>query len=147
MLKVPIMRQPHDMACLPTCIRAVLAYHGYAISDDEAATVCRSGRGGAAAELAVDGLVEWGLDAELRQFDNVGDLGDAVEDGQPVVAILQHPAGGTHAVVVCEVAADTVTVMDPDLGDYVQLPTRRFEALWRPVQGDALLVGRAPQRP
>ncbi len=143
MLKVPLVRQPNDTACLPTCVRAVLAYRGFRLSHDDVAEMCRTQKTGSAAELAVDGLIEAGIDAELHQFDGMVELQAALEDGRPVVAILQHLSGGTHAVVVCEISADTVTVMDPALGDYVELPVQRFEAFWAPIQSEGMLIGKA----
>ena len=40
MLRIPLIRQPDDVACLPTCIRVVLAYRGIPLSAEDAAQTC-----------------------------------------------------------------------------------------------------------
>lgn len=146
MLRIPRLRQPNSVACLPTCVRAVLAYHGRQVSDDEAAEMCRTDSAGTVADLAVQGLAEAGIDAEFRQFGSLDDLREWLLDGSPIITFLWHPAGSAHAVVVCDVSADTVTVMDPALGDCIELPIAQFEALWCDLDNGGIVIGHARWR-
>lgn len=141
MLRVPTLRQPDDVTCLPTCIRAVLAYHGRRVTSRDAADMCRTHEAGSGVVHALDALVDAGLDADLLQFDSVDDLTDLVTDGRPVIALLRHRGGGYHAVVVCGVTQDAVTIMDPAPGEYVTMPISQFMDMWSPLQSEGILVG------
>ena len=143
MLRVPCLRQPTKVTCLPTCVRAVLAYHGREIGDGEAAEMCNLGHAGAVAELAVDGLTDAGIDFSIRQFAEIGELGEELDDSGPVIAFVGHPSGSPHAVVVCDVDEDAVTFMDPAFGEYTTLSTAEFESAWQQVEHEAMTIGRA----
>ncbi|MBI3945501.1 MAG: C39 family peptidase [Armatimonadetes bacterium] len=142
MLHVPTFRQPDDVACLPTCVRAVLAFRGYPLSDEDASRLCQTDYEGTVIDLALSGLADAGLDADLHQFESVAELRELIADGQPVVTFLRHPSGSLHAVVVCDVTPSAVTVMDPGPGEYAMLPLSRFEDLWCRVQNEGIVVGR-----
>jgi hypothetical protein len=91
---------------------------------EEAIEACRLGNRGANVEIAAEGLREAGWDVEpIRHFDE-RELERALEDGQPpiVVVALGGAEDMAHAVVLCSIASDSVTVMDPSVGEYVTLP-------------------------
>ncbi len=146
MLQVPRIPQPDDVTCLPACVRAVLAYWGQSLSDAEAAALCRTFLRGTLLDVAVRGLADAGIDADLRQFDSTDELAELLDEGRPVIVILRHPAGGLHAVVVCDVDASVVTIMDPAVADYRTLPLSRFEDLWCRVHNEGLIVGSRPAK-
>ena len=140
MLRVPAIRQPSEITCLPTCVRAALLFLGRSIPQEEAEDACGTGSRGTVVDVALDGLAGAGMDAELRQFASIDDLLGELSDGQPVIALIRHPSGSLHAVVVCDVTDDTVTIMDPGKGAYEGVPRQQFEDYRCRIQNEGLLV-------
>lgn len=142
MLKIPTLRQVSSVTCLPTCLRAVLAYRGLELSEEEVVEACDTSVDGTRADMAVQGLSDAGFDVEIRQFADAEALRECLGEGQPVIAFLQHPSGQLHAVVVCEVDAEEVTYMDPARGEYRSMSIALFERHWLNMQNEAMVVGR-----
>jgi ABC-type bacteriocin/lantibiotic exporter with double-glycine peptidase domain len=124
----------------------VLSYAGTQVSDEEAAELCDADPTGSVADLAVHGLVDAGIDARLRQFDELADLCDLLEDAQPVIVLLRHPSGQAHAVVLCEVRPESVIVMDPARGDYVEIARDDFERMWGELESLSVIIGSPPSQ-
>jgi predicted double-glycine peptidase len=124
----------------------VLAHQGRSLFDEDAIEMCGTESPGTVVDLAVQGLADSGIDSEFRQFTDLQELRELVLEDQPVIAFLWHPAGESHAVVVCDVGSETVTVMDPALGDYIDLPTDQFETLWCDLENGGMIVGSARGR-
>jgi len=144
MLRVPTLRQPSETACLPTCVEAVLRYHGHACDSDEVRHWCHTRLEGSDADLAVQGLNDAGIDAELLQCGTLDDLRRLIEEDRPPIVLLWEGGGWYHAVVVCEADEASVVVMDPIPGSYVTVSTIEFLLAWQPVHADTLLVGARP---
>ena len=126
MLLVPRRRQPNPVACLPTCVWSVLTFEGYAVDYEEVAAACLLDNRGAVLELTGLGLQEAGWDVEILAEFDLERVKTALDEERPLVAALRiEPLGGepmAHAVVICGLTEDTLTVMDPLAGDYVALP-------------------------
>jgi hypothetical protein len=80
---------------------------------------------GALDEIALQGLqyAEW--EVEVLRYQDLPAIKERLDLDEPVVLILaQGQLGGItlgHAVVACELTDQRLTVMDPQVGDYVQL--------------------------
>jgi ABC-type bacteriocin/lantibiotic exporter with double-glycine peptidase domain len=144
MLSVPASRQPDDVSCLPTCIQAVLAFLGREPDPGLVEDWCHLTPLGCDVDLAIQGLNDAGIDAELRQCESLGELEEMLSEGQPPVAILTEGDGWSHSVVVCALDSKSVTVMDPRLGAYTRIPRGAFLNAWSALGGETLLVGGAP---
>ena len=122
MLRVPPQRQPDPVTCLPACVWSVLQYVGQSVSYDEIEVACRLGRYGALDDLAIQGLMEAGWDVEVVQQFDPEFLRAAIEDERPLILTLTTGHAGlhgfAHAVVLCDLTEDMLTVMDPLYGDY-----------------------------
>ena len=118
---------------------------GIPLSAEDAAQTCDTDHEGTVVDLALAGLAESGVDSELRQFSSVAELREFLNADQPVIVILRHPQRFLHAVVVCDVGEDAVTVMDPAQGELVTIAIARFESLWLRVQNEGLVVGTRQQ--
>jgi len=146
LLAVPALRQPDATACLPTCVEAVLLFLGYAVTHREVYGWCHATPSGSDSDMAVQGLMDHGFDAELLQVDSLDTLAEYVEEGRPPIVVLVQPGGGIHAVVVCGLTREGVSVMDPAFGRLMTIPQHDFLQAWRRLDGESLLVGAAPER-
>jgi ABC-type bacteriocin/lantibiotic exporter with double-glycine peptidase domain len=140
MLLVPTRRQPDDVSCLPTCVLAVLEFLGREIEFADALRYCHTTAVGSDVDLAVQGLTAAGFDADLQQSGSLDDLSEWIAEGQPPIVALSLGDGWSHTVVVCDVTETSVTVMDPEVGRYVELSISAFIAAWVALSGETLIV-------
>jgi hypothetical protein len=154
----PLLRQPTQMGCLPTCVRAVLRFHGEPISYDDASEYCRElPQGGCDWADAVDGLRAAGY--EVHEFTDGSETPDealrllrdvVVHEGLPVIVRLQLDlrAGHNHAVVVIGFEGDIdnasresrIIYMDPAHGRIDDKPTTQFLQEWDIMSLTAMTV-------
>lgn len=140
MLRVPTLRHPDETSCLPTCVESVLQFLGYPATHEEVRRWCHTRPEGSEADLAVQGLGEAGFDAVLVQCTFLAELEERVLEEQPPIVVLAEGEGWYHCVVVCGVDPAALTVMDPRVGIYVEIPTDEFLTAWTPLSADTLLI-------
>jgi hypothetical protein len=127
-LRVPKLRQPDPVSCLPTSVYSVLLYalEEAAPEYEVVARACVLGPKGAVDEVSFYGLREAELDVEVLYDLDPDQIAQAIGNDRPVVLLLGRGVVDgqpfAHAVVACEVTDTHLTVMDPDWGDYVELP-------------------------
>ncbi len=131
MLLVPPTKQPHSLACLPTCVWAVLKYLEREPDYEEIDELCLPGPFGALQYVALQSLREAGYEVDEVEELEVADIERSVSEGRPLIVSLppggQHTGRFGHAVVICGlVDEETLRVMDPSIGDYRDLPLRQF---------------------
>jgi ABC-type bacteriocin/lantibiotic exporter with double-glycine peptidase domain len=139
MLLVPCFRQPDPVACLPACVWSVLTYQGYQVSFDAIREMCSLDRKGANIEVAMLGLSRADWDLRVVEPIEPATLMEALDEDQPVIVTLSTEEmlfeEAAHAVVVCGLDGESVTVMDPAAGDYREMPVTEFvEAVVRAAQ-------------
>jgi ABC-type bacteriocin/lantibiotic exporter with double-glycine peptidase domain len=133
MLQVPRIRQPNRVTCLPACVWAVLRYQELPVELDDIIAACRLDSRGAVQEIALQGLRDEGWEVEsLTSFD-AADVAAELAEGRPLIISLARHERVAHAVVVCAIEGQVVTVMDPLEGGYVQMPLA--EVLWQLEEG------------
>ena len=130
MLRVPQIRQPHRSACLPTCVWAVLNFKGRVVSFEDVLEACDLDPEGANPVLSAAGLADAGFDIDPLEEPTIERIRRALDDHEPLIATL--PVGSVddnvyaHAVVVCDLRAEQLVVMDPAVGEYVEIEVTRF---------------------
>lgn len=135
-LLVPLCRQPNPVTCFPACVWSVLRYQGQAVSYEAVEEACLLDELGAVDELAMQGLREAGWDVELLQDPSLEELGASLEEDRPIIALLALGSVGSqvllHAVVLCGLDEAHLTVMDPLVGEYIELPLAEVRRLLAP---------------
>ena len=146
MLQVPRIRQPNNATCFPACVWAVLTYAGNAIEYEEIEAACALDPLGAAPEVALQALADAGWDIEVQQEVSVEVIHAALEDERAPILILPVPGVDTtrfaHAVVACGLSEGVLTVMDPQMGDYRELPVATLEQMLLASEVSGFLIGR-----
>ncbi len=144
---LPLRQPPGSNSCLPTCVHAVLRWHGSPATLDEASEWCHEDALGCDWSKSLDGLIkaDSGFEVEeLRegagQWQRLQELVSDINDPQPVIVTLQEPFrdfNGDHAVVVVEVTTPTeenpaglVIFMDPLGGTFQYDTIDHFLACW-----------------
>jgi ABC-type bacteriocin/lantibiotic exporter with double-glycine peptidase domain len=122
-------------------VASVLSFLGYDVDPSDIRRWCHTTIVGSDADLAVQGLVEQGIDADLLQCHSVEELEVLLAEGRPPIGALTLGGSRSHAVVVCDIQADAVVVMDPMVGDYVRVSREAFLLDWLPLSGEILLIG------
>jgi ABC-type bacteriocin/lantibiotic exporter with double-glycine peptidase domain len=141
MLHVPIRRQPDDTSCLPSCVDAVLGFFGMDVEHAQVREWCHTTAVGSDVDLAIQGLNDAGVDAELRQCESLDELEELLSEGRPPIVALSEGGSWSHSVVVCGMDEATVTVMDPRFGSEIHIPRDDFLLAWSSLAGETLLVG------
>lgn len=147
MLRVPKLRQPDLVTCFPTAVWAVLLYHGYEVEFGEVASACRLGRYGVLQEIAVQGLREAEYDVQVAEVVDAETIRSALDGDCPLIITVEtgvtEEGGFGHAVVVCDLEGDVLTVMDPLRGEYEHLSLgEALPQLGRGLSGALLISGR-----
>ena len=132
MLRVPKLKQPHSVACLPTCICAVLQFAGRDVTFEEVLEVVAIDADGSNPVLSVYALEEVGWNLDFMGAPTPEEIEHSIAEGQPIIANLQiavrQGRNYCHAIVICDKVGDNLVVMDPAVGDYVEMPLERFMA-------------------
>ena len=144
----PLLRQPPGSnACLPTCVYAVLLWHGENVTLDNVSAWCQEETQGCFLDIAIDGLRDAGFDLEelptRTQDDAEEQLRNLFTDSDPIpiLVTIQNPLisiDSDHAVVVTDIRrVDTadgeqeiVEYMDPLIGDLAQDSRGDFWDYW-----------------
>ena len=147
MLAVPLRKQEDETACLPTCVAAVLGFLGYEPPIDDVRYWCRTTERGSDVDLAIQGLNDAGVDAELLQCATLDELQPLLDEGRRPIVILSQGGGWSHSVVVCAIEPEAVVVMEPRTGGYLRIGREAFLGAWTPLAGETVLVGGAPEDP
>lgn len=127
MLRVPKLRQPDSISCLPTCIHSALIYlYGEAApAYEEVVEACRLDLRGAVDELAFYGLQQCEWEVRVLLDPSPAAIRDEIEDDRPVIVLLDRGVAlgqmMAHAVLACGVTDSGLFVMDPEVGEYVEI--------------------------
>lgn len=120
----PLQQPPGSNSCLPTCVRAVLSWHGQEVSPDQVSEWCREEADGCEFFLALQSLQAEGFDVVEVQDEGVLLEMFTGEDPDPVIVMVRTPSmtpNTDHAVVIHAVihaiepqgAALLIDYMDP----------------------------------
>jgi ABC-type bacteriocin/lantibiotic exporter with double-glycine peptidase domain len=133
-LNLPFYRQETPFSCVPACLRMVLAGFGVELDEAELRALCDCTALGTEAFRAVEAVRGLGFPESMKCTIAVHGLDAELELGRyPIVYVNLLPIDGvrtSHALVVVDADAESVTVHDPLVGKRV-LPRPAFEQAWR----------------
>ncbi|MBX6364096.1 MAG: peptidase domain-containing ABC transporter [Gemmatimonadetes bacterium] len=124
--RVPRVRQRDGSDCGAACLAAVAAYHGVRIPIARIRQLAGTDRSGTSAFGLVEAAGRLGLSAKAVR----GGPDSLPRVPKPCIAHTTTGPGRMHFVVVCGVAARSITVMDPAEGRIRKLPLDTFVARW-----------------
>jgi predicted double-glycine peptidase len=126
---VPIVDQTPGY-CGPSSLKAVLAYYGVEITEEEVAELVGATRDdGVGADALVQGAKSLGFDAWYKDDASFADVERFVDAGIPVIIDWFSEMDGHYSVVV-DVEPDGITFMDPETANYRTLDRESFLRLW-----------------
>ena len=137
--------QEHPAACIAACLRIVLSGFGSLCAEKEIRQLLGNPRFGLTLGQAAVKLSEYGAAAEWHCDWGLDDLRDSARGGNyPIVGIERryfgHPSAA-HAVVVVEVRATEIEMLDPLLGPEPRLSQiETFAAAWRSAGQEVLIL-------
>ena len=137
--------QEHPASCVAACLRMVLSSFGTPGTEEEIRRRLGNPRYGLTLEEAAAKLSEGGAVAEWRPDWGLDDLRDCVRDGNyPIVGVERryfgHPSAA-HAVVIVDVQATEIEMLDPLLGPDPRVTLiDTFAAAWRNAGQEVLIL-------
>ena len=146
MLSVPHYRQKSPEACLPACVRMVLAYRGRQHSEQALVQALGTVLGlGTNPESAITGLESMGYHALWFENATLERLIDLLGHDWPVIVFLRaanlpHGRAGLHAVVLVEINDEQAICLDPSLDQPLTLELSTFLSAWSILGGQGLVV-------
>jgi ATP-binding cassette subfamily B protein len=135
--RIKFFHQEKPYSCAAACLRMVAATIGIERTEAEIRQLCRTDFRGTYIDDLVSAARQLGLHAEKRNA-NIAEL-TAAE--YAIVYLDMFPISGIpsiHAVVVKEVS-DTITVMDPNVGERL-LPLEQFRQAWSLCRNLSVLI-------
>lgn len=118
MAKPPYFQQVYPFSCVPACLRMVLAYYKFEVSETELRSLCECDETGTTPSNAVRAATECKFDAYRAEliFEELEEL--IRQNITPIVftRVSEH-ANYSHAVVVYKIAKGKVFVLDPIIGE------------------------------
>ena len=144
--KPPFHNQETPDSCVPACLRMVFGSFGVDIAESALREQCDcTPCFGTDALLAVDAAHWLGFAGTAKHTLTLAELQTLVAAGHyPIVYVDLNPLDGVeaiHALVVTAFAEQTVTVLDPLVGERT-LPLQSFTAAWALRHRLAILVER-----
>lgn len=137
--------QEHPASCIAACLRMVLSSFGMTRTELEIRQLLGNPRYGLTLEEAAAKLLEAGAVAEWHTDWGLDDLRDCVRGGNyPIVGVERryfgHPSAA-HAVVIVDVRATEIEMLDPLLGPAPRVTLiDTFAAAWRNAGQEVLIL-------
>ena len=144
-LDLPDVRQQADYDCGPSACMSVCLFYGVGpeAEEDYIAALGATEEAGTDPEAIEAYLQQVGLTVEAGNDLEIADLAEYVQQGKPVICLIQDyeespeqvaelEAG--HYVVVCAADDDTVSLQDPSAGK-VDMPAVEFLSRWQDRSG------------
>jgi ABC-type bacteriocin/lantibiotic exporter with double-glycine peptidase domain len=119
-MNVPHFEQELDYSCLPACVRMVLAYHGHPVTEAQLRRLFKTRPGGTSPASVMLRLPDLGFTADVRTGARPH-LQRHLTAGHPCIVHVWTPPFPhwteqvIHALVITELAPETVTFHDPAL--------------------------------
>lgn len=137
--------QEHPASCIAACLRMTLSGFGTLCTEPEIRQLLGNPRYGLTLEQAAVKLAAHGALAEWHADWGLDDLRDSVRNGiYPIVGVERRyfgHASAAHAVVVVDVRATEIEMLDPLLGSAPCVSRiETFAAAWRNAGQEALLL-------
>lgn len=141
--KPSFYKQETAYSCVPACLRMVLSGFGIDIPESELRVLCDSTIIGTDALKAVDAARQLGFTGSAKYTLTLEELQAVVASGHyPIIFVSLFPIDASsdiHAVVVVEVTAHSVLMLDPLQGER-RIPVQVFSAAWAMGYNLAILI-------
>lgn len=130
MLKPPHFFQTHPDSCVPACLKMVLAFLGFEISELDLRSLCECRGDGTPPSNAVKAVIECGFDAYEANLE-LNELQDLISESiTPIVFVKANEnANYSHAIVIYEIAKEKIYALDPAVGES-EFDTNQFMEIW-----------------
>lgn len=144
---LPLQQSLGSQSCVPTCVRAMLLWHGQETSPEQISEWCQENADGCNVFLAMQSLGELGFDvAQVQDEDELLAM-FALEDPEPVI-IMVRPAfmalSSDHALVIYAIeqqeSTQIIHYMDPLDGASHEDATGLLLNLWNINGSRAFIV-------
>ena len=137
--------QEHPASCIAACLRMVLSSFGMLCTEQEIRQRLGNPRFGLTLGEAAAKLLEAGAVAEWHTDWGLDDLRDCVRDGNyPIVGVERRyfgHASAAHAVVIVDVRATEIEMLDPLFGPDPRVTLLdTFVAAWRNAGQETLIL-------
>jgi len=147
-MNVPHFQQEREYSCLPACARMVLAFYGEYRSEDELRLLFKTRVTGTSPANVMLNLPGIGFDAYV--FDGFQTfLRERISEGVPCIVHLwtgplpHWQDAVIHAVVVTDIAEDTIVINDPVLETpATAVPLGAFLQAWAATDHTLILITR-----
>ena len=141
--KPPFFFQQTENSCAVACLRMVLATFEIERTEEELRLLCDCGSEGTEALKLVDAARRAGFTGTRKYNLSIGELAAELTRGKHPIVYVRTRLTGTsflsqHAFVVINITQETVTVLDPWVGER-QILIAEFERDWRRMRGLTIL--------
>lgn len=116
----PLQQPPGSQSCVPTCVRAVLSWHGQDASRDQVSEWCGEAADGCEFSVALLRLRYEGFDVEETSDEDTLLENFIGDDPEPVIIMIRTPGmipNSDHAVIIHAIQRDggaqVIDYMDP----------------------------------
>lgn len=151
-LNIPNFRQENETHCGVACVRMVLSFYGFEVSEFELAEACETGWLGNTCGELVQGVVKYGFEAEELENISRDYLFSLIEKNSPLIVLLD-PAvlyggieGFGHFVVVTGCEGNTIWYNDPDLDGNLMKDVDEFFRAWEPFSLKGVRIWKSTKR-
>lgn len=133
MIAVPVLRQPTDVTCGPTCLAAVAQYAGRRETAEELAVLARTTSDGTDHAGMIEAARAIGARVISGERGTLSRLVELVARGLPVI-VGWWDGEEDHFSVIVEAGPERVVMMDPNAG-LVAHPAEAFGRAWYDFDG------------
>jgi ABC-type bacteriocin/lantibiotic exporter with double-glycine peptidase domain len=151
-IRIPQIRQVDGYSCAVACLQSVLYFYGKEVDYEFLKKAVKtSPENGTDHRDIIKFVQSIKLPVELRKGMTIFDLQELIDQGKPVILVLQAWSGNGkdpskgwdsgHYAVGIGYDANNIYLMDPStLGHYSYIPTGEFITRWHDKDGDIRLV-------
>ena len=127
-MKLPFYKQEFWFSCFATCMKMVLEYYGVIKSERDLRVFLKTTPSyGTIWEIAEREIKGMGFELIWKKFWSLEELNLLIKQPVPViVGIWSKEEADKHAVVVVDVSGNTVTLIDPEYGELVNMDKTKF---------------------
>lgn len=118
MPKPPLIFQPDDFSCVPTCLLMVLSGFDCNPPMYELRELCKCNEEGTEPRFAISAVKHFGFENSfIAYLESIDELKEELANGHFPIVYLRFSARDNHAVVVVGISPNLVSVLDPQMGE------------------------------
>ena len=138
--KPPLIFQPDDFSCVPTCLLMVLQSFDCNPPIYELRELCKCDKEGTKPSNAISAAKHYGFEKSfIANLESLEELAEELSNGLFPIAYLRFSAQNSHAVVVIKITSNLVSVLDPEIGER-DFEINEFIEYWSNARRTAILI-------